>query len=520
VLLHTLPHLSLMIDSLIAGMVVAGRYRLERRFASGAWGSLWHAHDEKSHLNCTVRLADAGVVDLKAVRVRFAREVRAANALRCENVVNVLDDGEWSGMPFVVFESLSGEDLATRLRREGRLEAGQVIEIVSDVAHALSRAHALGIVHRDLKPENIFLIRVGANEVAKVLDFGVAGGGPGASLDRTTKVGHYLGQPLYTSPEQATAGNVDFRSDLWSLAAIAYHCLAGRPPFESAALHDLLAQIASAPVPKLTEFDPELLASLDAWCENALSRDPELRFQSAEELADALAHAFQRVTLTGHASPEWQAREARRSEKLSEPAESLAWLSAIPDASARGNDDAPLSRQRATWDFAGVPSARRRALRVSVGAVLGLFVVVLGVALVRTNSTRTTLAEMSLPRRQEPAPSTQIPAASVGAAAQPEIKPAELETPSEAASSEASPSVVPTDTAPLTPPPPDPVPCQAPTVPAEARPREVRPREVRPREATKTSRPVPASSEGTPRARSTPRTDVLLDPKGEPDYGI
>src|SRR5688500_13036545 len=263
-----------MIDSLIAGMVVAGRYRLERRFASGAWGSLWHAHDETSHLACTVRLADAGVVDLKAVRLRFAREVRAAIALRCENVVNVLDDGEWSGMPFVVFESLSGEDLATRLRREGRLEPGQVLEIVADVAHALSRAHALGIVHRDLKPENIFLIRVGANEVAKVLDFGIAGGGQGAPIDRTTKVGPHLGQPLYTSPEQATGGNVDFRSDLWSLAAIAFHCLAGRPPFESEALHDLLTQIASAPVPRLADFDPELLAPLDAWRENALSRDP------------------------------------------------------------------------------------------------------------------------------------------------------------------------------------------------------------------------------------------------------
>ncbi len=142
-----------MLDSLIAGMVVAGRYRLERRFATGACGSLWHGHDETTHLPCTVRLADTGVVDLRAARERFEREVQAAEALRCENVVNVIDHGEWSGMPFVVFEALQGEDLATRLRRERRLETGHVIELVSDVAHALSRAHELGIVHRDLKPE-------------------------------------------------------------------------------------------------------------------------------------------------------------------------------------------------------------------------------------------------------------------------------------------------------------------------------------------------------------------------------
>jgi eukaryotic-like serine/threonine-protein kinase len=318
-----------MLDSLIAGMVVAGRYRLDQRFATGACGSLWHAKDETTHLPCTVRLADTGVFDLRAARERFEREVQAAEALRCENVVNVLDHGEWSGMPFVVFEALQGEDLATRLRREGRLDPAQVIELVSDVAHALSRAHDLGIVHRDLKPEQIFLVRVGAREVAKVLDFGIAGGG--SALHRATKVGHHLGLPFYTSPEQAAGQPVDFRSDLWALGAIAYHCLVGRPPFESPALDTLLTQISSGDVPELHGLDPDLPAALDAWCENALSRDPELRFQSAEELSDAFAHAFQRATLTGHPSPEWRARDVRR--PISEAADSFS--------------EAPLSRRGA-----------------------------------------------------------------------------------------------------------------------------------------------------------------------------
>jgi len=502
-----------MLDSLIEGMVVAGRYRLERRFASGAWGSLWHAHDEKSHLNCTVRLADAGVVDLKAVRERFAREVRAANALRCENVVNVLDEGEWSGMPFVVFESLSGEDLATRLKREGRLAPGQVLEIVSDVAHALTRAHDLGIVHRDLKPENIFLIRVGSNEVAKVLDFGITGGGPGASLDRATKVGHHLGQPLYTSPEQATAGHIDFRSDLWSLAAIAFHCFAGRAPFESQALDDLLTQIASAPIPKITDFDAELPATLDAWRENALARDPEFRFQSAEELADALAHAFQRATLTGHPAPDFKTRE-RRAARENAP-DDLNWLSGIPDASARAADnfsEAPLSRQRAYW-WGMVPGARRRALRVSAGAVLGLMVVMLGVALLRNTPSETSMAEATL-APQKPVHSLQTPPAAAEAAL--EAKPASvLET-----SSESGPAIEPAETAPLTPPPPEPVPCQAPVAaPAAAAPAAVTvpvrdvAKSVRAKAADETVEAVPA--------RSAPKADAaLVNRNGEPDYGI
>jgi serine/threonine protein kinase len=399
--------------SLVAGMVVAGRYALERRFASGAWGSLWHAHDEKSQRNCTVRLTGAGVVNLRAMRERFAREVRAANALRCQNVVSVLDHGEWSGMPFVVFESLSGEDLATRLRREGRLPPGQVIEVVTDVARALSRAHALGVIHGDLKPENIFLIRAGSNEVAKVLDFGITGSGPGASLDPAAEVYQPLGEPLYMSPEQARAGHLDFRSDLWSLAAIAVHCLGGRP---------------------------ELPATLDAWREKALSRDPELRFQSAEELADALAHALERVTLTGRPS--------------------------IHVASARESDDlgdAPLSRQRAHWDFVARPGARKRALRISLVAVFGLLVVTLGVALIRTHPVRTPVAEVSLPPRLEPARSINT-----------------------------TPNVAPAASC------------------APAQP-----------EAIELSPPPPRASDKTPRARTKRKPGgTLLDHKGEPDYGI
>ena len=507
-----------MLDSLIAGMVVAGRYRLDKRFASAAWGSLWHGHDEKAHLNCTVRLADAGVVDLKAVRQRFEREVRAANALRCENVVNVLDHGEWSGMPFVVFESLSGEDLATRLQREGRLPSERVLEIVSDVAHALSRAHELGIVHRDLKPENIFLIRVGTHEVAKVLDFGIAGG-EGSALHRSTKVGHHLGLPLYASPEQVSGKNVDFRSDLWSLAAIAYHCLLGHPPFQAQSLDELLTQISSASIPKAAEIDAELPKALDEWSDNALSRNPELRFQSAQELSDALDCAFQRTTLAGHRSPEWKTRERRSPEADSDD---LAWLENIPEASAgtaTGNGSAgPLSRQRTSWGFGALPGARRKILRASVGAVLGLMVVTLGLAIARSSRTGSDRAEVAFSAQaRAPAQSLHVASSglergaavhSVGGEAA-DVVPAPN---SESAPATADPPVVTAvEDAQLTPAPAAPVPCQVPpAAPVPGARREV----------GTSPRLKPASLDGPserPAPKTTPRSSMSF---AEPDYGI
>jgi len=485
-----------MLDSLIEGMVVAGRYRLESRFATGACGSLWHGRDELSHLPCTVRLADTGVVDLRAVRERFEREVRAAEALRCENVVNVVDHGEWSGMPFIVFEALQGEDLATRLRREQRLEPGFVVELVSDVAHALGRAHDLDIVHRDLKPENIFLVRVGAHEVAKVLDFGIAGGGGASALHRSTKVGHHLGLPLYTSPEQAAGGSVDFRSDLWALGAIAYHCLAGRPPFETDALDALLTQISTAAPPALHAADPALPEALDAWCENALSRDPELRFQSAEELADAFARAFQRATLPGHPAPDFRTREGRRTR------DDLAWLSAVPDAAAHvadGFSEAPLSRERAAWR---APS-RKRALRVSAAAMLSLLGVMLGVALLREEPRSSELAQASL-HREKPIVNRAAPAETQAATGADAPAP-----PLEAPASDAVQTLLPApaDVAPCTAVPAGTAPIGGPPAPPA-----VAPQPLKQKPSADASR-----RDRKPEAR---REAAALQTSGEPDYGI
>jgi serine/threonine protein kinase len=276
------------VQPLASGILIAERYRLERKLGAGGMGSVWLASDLSLDSTCAIKLVDPDKVGNEEVRVRFQREARAAAQIRSANVVDVFDHGLWQGMPFIVMEYLEGEDLGARLERKGRLELRETYEIVAQVARALVRAHAMGIVHRDLKPENIFLVPGDDHEVAKVLDFGIAKHDQYSLRDKTTKTGSFMGTPYYMSPEQARGKNIDWRSDLWALGIIVFQCLTGRPPFESEALGDLMGMILYDPIPRITDRDPTLPPEIEAFWQRAINRDRELRFQSAKELSDAL----------------------------------------------------------------------------------------------------------------------------------------------------------------------------------------------------------------------------------------
>jgi len=277
------------VQPLAPGIVIAERYRLERKLGAGGMGSVWLAADMSLSSTCAIKLVDPDKVGNEEVRVRFQREARAAAQIRSANVVDVFDHGLWLDMPFIVMEHLEGEDLGARLERQGRLDLRQTYDIVSQVSRALVRAHAMGIVHRDLKPENIFLVPGDDHEVAKVLDFGIAKLDQYSLRDKTTKTGSFMGTPYYMSPEQARGKNIDWRSDLWALGIIVFQCLTGKPPFESEALGDLMGMILYDPIPRITDRDPSLPPELEDFWQRAINRDRELRFQSAKELADALA---------------------------------------------------------------------------------------------------------------------------------------------------------------------------------------------------------------------------------------
>ncbi len=273
-----------------AGRVLLERYRLETLLGEGGFGSIWRADHLILHAPVAVKLIAPEVASQPGVVERFLREARAAAALRSPHVVQVLDYGVEEGRPFMVMELLEGENLADRLQRVGRLAPSDVVKVVTHVARAIARAHELSIVHRDLKPENVFLVSNEDDEVAKVLDFGVAKfSQSGSLLEGThTRTGSLIGTPYYMSPEQVQGNKtVDHRSDLWALGVIAFEMFTGRRPFQSEALGDLVLQICIREIPRPSDFAP-VPSGFDAWFERAVARDPDARFQTARELANQL----------------------------------------------------------------------------------------------------------------------------------------------------------------------------------------------------------------------------------------
>ena len=276
-----------------AGHVLVGRYRLETQLGAGGMGTIWRAQDLVLNAPVAIKVIDRTAVPDEETLSRFMREAQSAAALRSPHVVQIFDHGLDGKVPFMAMELLEGENLAQRIKRQKRLSPQDTARVLSHIGRAIGRAHDAGIVHRDLKPENVFLIKNEDEELAKVLDFGVAKIERHALEEGTrTRTGSILGTPFYMSPEQAQGNRtVDSRSDLWSMGVIAFECLTGKRPFYSDGLGDLVLAICVRDIPQ-----PSSVASVpigfDAWWNRAVARDPEKRFQTAKELTEALREAL------------------------------------------------------------------------------------------------------------------------------------------------------------------------------------------------------------------------------------
>jgi serine/threonine-protein kinase len=271
------------------GTVVNERYRLEEIVRRGGMGSVWRGLDLVTQEVLAIKGLDPELARDRVMVQRFLREARAARALVSPNVVEIRDFGVDHDHAFIAMELLEGEPLRERIARVGRLPPEEVFRFVSEVLRAMEQAHEAGIIHRDLKPDNVFICR-GEPEVAKVLDFGIAKVKKGALWQGTgtgTQTGLMLGTPYYMSPEQAQARALDHRTDLWSMAVVAFEALLGRRPFVADFFGDLVVAICTAPTPIPSSVGP-VPPGFDEWFVRGTQRDPARRFQSAREMAEEL----------------------------------------------------------------------------------------------------------------------------------------------------------------------------------------------------------------------------------------
>lgn len=278
----------------MVGKIVAERYRIERLIGQGGMGSVWLARHLSLGKPVAVKLIHPALASSPQALHRFEVEARAAARVRSRHAVEVHDHGVDGGLPFIVMEYLQGESLEQRLRRAGPLPLSEVTELVRQVAIALDLAHQAGVVHRDLKPDNIFLAlerEAACGYTVKVVDFGIAKLLSGnARAEGQTQAGTVLGTPHYMSPEALTGCDpVGPLSDLWSLGACAFAAACNRVPFPGEVIGEVVLKVCAEPLPVPSQRLPSLPKQFDRWFAKACARRPAERFQSARELAEALA---------------------------------------------------------------------------------------------------------------------------------------------------------------------------------------------------------------------------------------
>jgi serine/threonine-protein kinase len=263
-----------------------GRYQVDKEIGRGAMGMVYLGHDPKIGRTVAIKTLmlsqEFEGEKLVEVKERFFREAETAGRLNHPNIVTIYDVGEDQDMSYIAMDYLKGMDLLGYSKQDKLLPAKEVMTVIIKVADALDYAHQQKVVHRDIKPANIIYDK--ETGILKVTDFGVA-----CLTDTSkTKTGTILGSPSYMSPEQLAGNRVDGRSDLFSLGVTMYQLLSGELPFVGESLASLMYKIANEKHPDIRMFNPELPACVAKIINKALHKDIERRFQSGEQMVNAL----------------------------------------------------------------------------------------------------------------------------------------------------------------------------------------------------------------------------------------
>ncbi|MGH7620450.1 MAG: protein kinase domain-containing protein [Gemmatimonadaceae bacterium] len=272
-------------------VAVGNQYLIESEVGRGGMAVVYRATDLRLHRTVAIKVLPPDVAFNPDVRTRFIREAQTAARLSHPNIVPIysVDEKDGGSVVYFVMAFVDGESLGVRLAREGAWPVDRTVRVLRDVADALAYAHARGIVHRDIKPDNILVDRASGRPM--VTDFGIARAA--ASESRLTVTGVAVGTPAYMSPEQALGEReVDGRSDLYSLAVVGYHMLAGDTPFKAANTPAMLVKHVSERPRPIRERRPEVPKYLAVAIDRALAKKPEDRFADAAEFRDALDGAM------------------------------------------------------------------------------------------------------------------------------------------------------------------------------------------------------------------------------------
>ncbi|MBA3546539.1 MAG: serine/threonine protein kinase, partial [Nannocystis sp.] len=274
----------------LEGRILDSKFRFTKLLGAGGMGAVWRAQNIRVRKSVAIKLMHPEFAGNPGILDRFRNEATAAGQIGSQHICDIYDFGASVLGPYIVLEMLNGNSFGEVIQKYGRVDPGLAAIVMRQALEGLEAAHKVGIIHRDLKPENIFLHEPTPGRLlVKLMDFGISKFSQGGN-DGKTGVGVLMGTPEYMSPEQAEgAASVDQRTDIWAMGAILYKALTGVEAFAGATMAATLVALAIKEPKPIEELAPHIPPEMIAVVRKCLSKDPDGRYQSSRELADALA---------------------------------------------------------------------------------------------------------------------------------------------------------------------------------------------------------------------------------------
>jgi tetratricopeptide (TPR) repeat protein len=264
-----------------------GKYEITGKIGHGAMGEVFRAHDPVLNRDVAIKIIAGSLDSDETLRRRFEREAQSAARLSHPNIITIYDFGEHGGKLYMAMELLEGSDLKRSIA-EHSLSLASRLDIMAQICEGLAFAHGHGIVHRDLKPANFHLL---PNGKVKIMDFGLAR----LSGSDMTRTGLVMGTPHYMAPEQVRGTRADTRTDVFALGSVFYELLTWRKPFDAESVHAVMFKVMQEDPPPARHLAPDVPEVLLQVIDKALAKEPDERFQNADEMLQALQNARQAV---------------------------------------------------------------------------------------------------------------------------------------------------------------------------------------------------------------------------------